>query len=136
MTAPGMIRMIEIDSASTRNAAIRRSLVWELSDMKPLSGIVVQRPAGVAMNARTRNLYLLAGLMLVAACGREHIVRSKGTATINRSWPAAEIRHIKVFEVSGTVKVEAAPVQQIVLVATASGDLDIKNGAENQGLFE
>jgi hypothetical protein len=95
------------------------------------------------MNRLNRTLYLLPIVLLAMACGRAeghghgHATPStKGTVTITRSWPAAAIHQLKVFEVDGSVSVEAAAVTEITLVAKASGDLDIKQGAENQGLFE
>ena len=89
------------------------------------------------MNRRSHSLYLLLALAAVA-CGRVEgrSGRDTGTVTINRSWPAAEIRNLRVFEIEGGVNVEAGPVTEITLVATASGDLEIKKGQENDGLFE
>lgn len=90
------------------------------------------------MNRRDRSLYLLAGLLVLAAChGERRIGGPERTATVTRSWPAADIRMVRVFEVSGSVKVEAAPVTEIKLVATARGrGLEVKNGVENNGIFE
>lgn len=90
------------------------------------------------MNRRNQSLYLLAALLTLAACdGHERRAGgSEKTATVTRSWPAAEIRQLRVFEVSGSVKVDAVPGNEIKLIATARGDLEIKAGAENQGLFE
>jgi hypothetical protein len=92
------------------------------------------------MNRLNRTLYLLPIVLLAMACGRaeghgRHTVRGSNV-TINRTWPAASIRQLKVFEVDGSVSVEAAATNEITLVAKATGDLDIKQGAENQGLFE
>ncbi len=89
------------------------------------------------MNRRTLSLYLLLALA-AAGCGRieARSDRDEGTATINRTWPAAEIKNLKVFEIDGSVTVEAGPTNEVVLVAKARGDLDVKPGQENQGLFE
>ena len=87
------------------------------------------------MNNRRRSVYLL-GFILLAACGRESIIGAKRTIAIHRSWPAAGIHEIRLFEVSGTVKIEAAPVDQITLDARVRGRLRPRQDAENQGLFK
>jgi hypothetical protein len=98
------------------------------------------------MNRTDRSLYLLpiAALTLAGAfgCGRAeghtrgHRGTSSTTATITRTWPAAAIHELRVFEVDGSISVEAAQTTDISLVATARGDLDIQKGVENDGLFE
>jgi DUF4097 and DUF4098 domain-containing protein YvlB len=96
------------------------------------------------MNRKALSLYLLAATAVVtsagcdAAIGRENrSARSeRGDVTITRSWPAAQIDELKVVEVDGSVKVEAADVQEITLVARVRGDLEKKAGQENDGLFE
>jgi len=87
------------------------------------------------MNSRLRNVYFLSALVLVAACGRESIVGPRHTTVISRSWPAADIHQIKVFEVSGTVRVEAASTDKISLEATVRGRKRPRSESENQGLF-
>lgn len=96
------------------------------------------------MNRWKRNLYLLpvAATLIVAAsgCGRVE-GRHRGDnaavkATINRTWPAASIKDLEVFEVDGSVKVEAAQTNEITLVATARGDFELDKKKENDGLFE
>jgi hypothetical protein len=91
------------------------------------------------MNTLTRSLYLLPAALLVMSCGREHEYGSKrandSQVTITRSWPATEIEQLKVFEVDGSISVEAAPVDTISLVATARGNLNVDKNADNQGLF-
>ena len=89
------------------------------------------------MNARNGNLYLL-GLgvaLLVSGCGYERRASEESRATITRNWPAANIREIKVFEVEGSITVEATDSGEVSLLATAKGDLEIKKGVENDGLF-
>jgi hypothetical protein len=78
-----------------------------------------------------------------AGCGRAdghtrrtHRGASAATATITRTWPAAAIRELRVFEVDGSISVEAAQTSEISLVATARGELDLQKGVENDGLFE
>ncbi len=96
------------------------------------------------MNRLNRSLYLLPIVALTmagaVACGRleGRTTSSRGDAkvTISRNWPAASIRELRVFEVDGSISVEAAPTSEISLVATASGDLEIKKDVENDGLFE
>ncbi len=88
------------------------------------------------MNRLTRNLSLLAMAVVLAACGRiESRAHANDQATITRSWPAADIRELKVFEVDGSISIEASTGSEITLVATASGDLERKPGIENEGLF-
>jgi hypothetical protein len=97
------------------------------------------------MNKLNRSLYLLPIVAVTmagaVACGRvegrtTNRSRSEATVTITRNWPAASIRELRVFEVDGSISVEAAPTSEISLVATASGDLEIQKGVENDGLFE
>lgn len=100
------------------------------------------------MNRQNRRLYLLPIAMLAlagaTACdhaeGRSARRRDRGdsasVATITRNWPAASIRELRVFEVDGSISVEAVPTSEISLVATARGDLELKKGVENDGLFE
>ena len=86
------------------------------------------------MNIRFRSVYLLA-FVLAAACGREGVVGPTRTVMVTRSWPAADIRQIKVFEVSGNIRVEAAPTTEVSLEAKVHGRIHPKQDAENQGLF-
>jgi len=101
------------------------------------------------MNRMKRSLYLLPIALVAVACdmrseradrrsnGREERRgTSASTATITRNWPAASIRELRVFEIEGSISVEAAATTDITLVATARGDLDIRKGVENDGLFE
>ncbi len=96
------------------------------------------------MNRLNRSLYLLPIVAITmagaVACGRVEgrtsNRSSEAKVTITRNWPAASIRELRVFEVDGSISVEAAPTSEISLVATASGDLEIKKGVENDGLFE
>ncbi len=67
---------------------------------------------------------------------RHHAHRNSATWTINRSWPAANVRQLDVFEIGGKISVEAADTTEITLVATARGELEPKKGVENDGLFE
>jgi len=95
------------------------------------------------MNRTNRSLYLLAVAIPVVlgatACGRAdgHVSRgSDEQVVITHTWPAAAIRELRVFEIDGSVSVEASQTNEISLVATARGDLEIKKGVENDGLFE
>jgi DUF4097 and DUF4098 domain-containing protein YvlB len=80
-------------------------------------------------------------LLAVTGCGRVEGRHHRGhnaavKATITRTWPASAVQNLEVFEVDGSVKVEAAKTDQISLVATARGDFELKKDQENQGLFE
>jgi len=89
------------------------------------------------MNRLTRNLYLLAVVLTLAGCyERESRHANASRATITRNWPAAGIEHVKVYEVGGNISVEASATNEISLLATAKGDLEVKKGQENDGLFE
>jgi DUF4097 and DUF4098 domain-containing protein YvlB len=95
------------------------------------------------MNRLSTRLYLpaLALTVIVAAggCdvaeGRKHRGSNADRATITRNWPAAGIQQVKVFEVSGSITVEAVPGNEISLLASAKGDLEVKKGQPNDGLF-
>lgn len=96
------------------------------------------------MNRSSRNVYFLliaaAAILTTSGCGNVE-GRSRGksqavAATITRTWPAAEIRELRVFEVDGSVDIQAVDTNEISLVATARGDFEIKKGQENDGLFE
>lgn len=86
-------------------------------------------------------LCLLAGSLISSACDHAHarVASSKNekSVTITRTWPAAAIQNVRVFEVDGGISVEAANTTDISLVAVATGDnLPIVAEKENQGLFE
>jgi hypothetical protein len=92
------------------------------------------------MNRLSTRLYLpaVALLTIVVATGCDVHERRSGNArraTITRNWPAAGIREVKVFEVSGSITVEAVAGNEISLLASAKGDLDVQKGKENDGLF-
>ncbi len=91
------------------------------------------------MNRLNRALYLLPIVLLTIACGRmeRHYGHGAGSkATISRSWPAATIHRLRVFEIDGSVTVNAVTTDTITLTATAEGELERKKGVENDGLFE
>ena len=91
------------------------------------------------MNRLTRNLYLLAVVLILAGCdGRESRTRNANAsrATITRNWPAAGVEQVRVCGVDGSISVEASATNEISLLATAEGDLEVKKGQENDGLFE
>lgn len=95
------------------------------------------------MNRLSTRLYLplaAAAVVLAAGCDYHHerraSSRSAHRATITRNWPAAGIARIQVSEVSGSITVEATPGNEISLLASAEGDLDVQKGVENDGLFE
>ncbi len=90
------------------------------------------------MTRKTRSLYtLMLAVALVAAGCKTERRDSHGThATITRNWPASAIQEVKVFEVDGSITIEASATNEISLLATAKGDLEVKKGVENDGLFE
>lgn len=89
------------------------------------------------MNSAKQTVYLLLVALAATACGRiEHRSHNQATMTVTRSWPAAGVRQLDVFEVGGRISVEAADTSEISLVATARGELEPKKGKENEGLFE
>src|SRR5687767_10012092 len=108
--------------------------------MKPYPGIVVQPSAGVPMKNTFATLCLLSGLMISSACDHAHArasrTKNEKTVTINRTWPAAAIQEVRIFEIDGSITVEAADTKDITLVAVATGNLQLKADKENQGLFE
>lgn len=95
------------------------------------------------MNRLNRALYLLPIAALAAvSCGRAegHAPatenRSEARAVITRTWPASAVRELRVFEVDGSVSVQAADTKEISLTATAIGNLELDKTKENEGLFE
>src|SRR5688500_12584274 len=94
------------------------------------------------MKNAVATLSLLSGLMISSACDHAHArvegakTKKEKSITINRTWPAAAIKDVRVFEIDGSINVEAADTKDIVLVAVATGDLELKADKENQGLFE
>lgn len=89
------------------------------------------------MNSSKRKLYLLAAMFVVAGCYEQRSgSKNASRATITRNWPAAGIAVVKVMEVEGNISVEASTGNEISLLATAKGDLEIDKGKENDGLFE
>ncbi len=89
------------------------------------------------MNRSKHSIYLLAAMIALAGCyGRERSASNASRATITRNWPATGIAQVKVVEVEGNISVEASSGNEISLLATAKGDLEVKKGQENDGLFE
>ena len=85
-------------------------------------------------------LSLLSGLLISSACDHAHArataAKNQKNLTINRTWPAAGIEHVRIFEVDGSINVEAADTKDITLVAVATGNLHLEADKENQGLFQ
>lgn len=102
--------------------------------MHPLS----MQDAGAVMKKSSLSIYplILATVLLASGCHAERRFSSEARATITRNWPAAGISEVKVVEVDGSITVEASTTSEISLLATAKGDLDVKKGQENDGLFE
>ena len=86
------------------------------------------------MNNRTRPLYLLAIMMLLASCT---VRRESKSITIERRWPAENIREIKINEVDGSLTVEAGKPEEIVLLARIrSRGVPPNSSDPNQGYFK
>jgi hypothetical protein len=85
------------------------------------------------MNSPNRRLYLPAVAILLASC----VAGTRTEETITRRWPAAGINRIEIREVDGSVSIEAAPTNEITLVANveARGFAPKKN-EENDGYFK
>jgi Putative adhesin len=87
------------------------------------------------MNRRNRNLYLLPMLALAAAActgasGPRH------ETTVERKWPAAQIKRVEVHEVDGSVTVEAGKPDEIALTAHVRSTDKPQPQKENQGYFD
>lgn len=85
------------------------------------------------MNSRSRLVYSLATLVLLAGCG---VQGERRTAHIDRQWPAAQIKRVEVHEVDGAISVEAGPADTISLSADVRArGFQAKPNEENQGWF-
>lgn len=86
-------------------------------------------------------LCLLSGVLMTSACDHAHAranaAKNEKSITVTRTWPAANIENVRIFEVDGGILVEAAETNEISLVAVATGsNLQTAADKENQGLFE
>ena len=90
------------------------------------------------MNRKTANAYtlMLTAALLAGGCDADRHAANESRATITRNWPATGVSEVRVTEVDGSISVEASPTNEISLLATAKGDLEVKKGQENEGLFE
>jgi DUF4097 and DUF4098 domain-containing protein YvlB len=84
------------------------------------------------MNSRTRVIYSLSAMLLLAGCGA---MRERRTAHIARRWPAASIRHIEVREIDGAINIEAGAENEVTMDATVRSRIAPRKGQENQGYF-
>lgn len=90
------------------------------------------------MNRLNATLFLLLAALVASGCGEAEGRGPKvgaSTKVITRTWPASQIRHLRVAEVDGNISIEASPTNEVSMVATAEGDLELKPGKENDGLF-
>jgi DUF4097 and DUF4098 domain-containing protein YvlB len=90
---------------------------------------------------RLQALALVAPLLVSAGCDRASAegrrARAGDSVTINRSWPAADLKTIAVSEIDGNITVEASEqIADITLVATARGDVELQEDHPNRGVFE
>ncbi|HEX7708538.1 MAG TPA: DUF4097 family beta strand repeat-containing protein [Thermoanaerobaculia bacterium] len=90
------------------------------------------------MKTLPRSLCLLSLLLVLGGCGRIESRSQERTAgvTVTREWPAAGIRELRVTEVDGSITIAAAETDKISLVASGRGRLNVRQGAENSGIFE
>jgi len=84
------------------------------------------------MNTRAARLYL-ASALLMTGC----VVGQRHDTTIQRRWPATEIRTIEVVNVDGSINVEAGPPNEVSMVARVhSIGIEPHPRDENQGYFD
>src|SRR5438876_2702744 len=145
MIEAGKTRRMEMQSASTRNAAIRRSVVCEPSrslavDCWPLTvwrliRAAFPRPTAIGqrrtlfgnffyrvrtINQRSRmnsRKRVVYSLVALLLAGGCKVLGERKVIHIDRHWPAAGVRHLEVDEIDGTINVEAAEGNEITLNA-------------------
>jgi len=66
------------------------------------------------MRTSSRAIYSLVGLTLLAGC----IPLEERTARFEKKWPAANITHLEIHEVNGTIAVDGNSPGEITMVAT------------------
>ena len=84
------------------------------------------------MNSRSRRIYSLVSVALLASCGA---VGERRETTIERQWPAANIKHLEVREVDGTINVTAAPANDVAMTAHVVSHGVPPKREENEGYF-
>src|SRR6187401_2512965 len=109
MREAGRIKRMETVRASTRNAAIRRSLVCPSVIHPPARAETW--PGDCRTSARQvssmkrlqQALFPLLALLAATGCGRVEGRMAKATdqVTITRSWPAEGIHQLRVYEING-----------------------------------
>src|SRR5712691_8835983 len=85
------------------------------------------------MYTRRLRFYFLAVLLLAAGCE----VGERHQTTIQRRWPASQIRTVEVVGVDGNLVVEGGPPGEVSLVAhVTSIGVERHQRAENEGYFD
>ena len=84
------------------------------------------------MNSRTRRIYSLLSVALLASCGA---VGERRETTIQRQWPASSIRHLEVREIDGTINVTASDTNDVSMTANVVSHGMPPKQAENEGYF-
>jgi hypothetical protein len=84
------------------------------------------------MNSRKHLFYSLLALLLAGGC---KIVGERKIVHIDRRWPAAQVRHVEVHEIDGTIDIQAADTNEITLSAVVHSRIPAKPNQENQGFF-
>jgi len=84
------------------------------------------------MTSRRRGIYSLLPVALLASCGA---VGERRESSIQRQWPAGNIRHIEVREVDGTINVTAAQTSDVSMTAHVVSHGVPPKREENEGYF-
>src|ERR1019366_1296540 len=132
--AAGRTSTIAMERASTRNAATRRSVVWEPSVVigNPFASFSYHLAARTTMNVRSRVIYSLSATLLLAGCGA---IMERRVTNIDRKWAAGAIRHIEGREIDGAINNEAGSGNEITMNAAVRSRRKPKDGVENLGYF-
>jgi len=85
------------------------------------------------MNSRRSLIYSL--LIVVAATGCQ-LAGERKIVHIDKSWPAAGVQSIEINELDGTIDIQAAETNEIVLKAIVRTRIPGKANQENQGFFQ
>lgn len=85
------------------------------------------------MNSRKRLIYSLLALLLAGGC---KILGERKVVSIDRTWPAAGVRHVEVDEIDGTINVQASDTNEITMKAVIRTRIPGKANEENQGFFK
>jgi len=85
------------------------------------------------MNSRKRVFYSLLALLLAGGC---KMLGERKVVHIDRTWPAAGVRHVEVDEIDGTINIEPTDTDQITMKAVVRTRVPGKANEQNQGFFK